>query len=199
MSNLLHSPLLLGVAAFAAGWVVAYLNRMLGGDFSRGGDADGKPSRATSEHRIRALDADLRVSQQALKDIESEHTAVKAELATMNEESRGLRKTLQRRDAQLVEAKKNINEECMKTAELRKELTGRAEETIRANVQIKNFETELGVIQAGSDVVAEQFRRLEAEHEDLTDRLQHLKGDMTGAANEDPEEQENINDLILDS
>ena len=60
-------------------------------------------------------------------------------------------------------------------------------------------ETELGVIQAGSDVVAEQFRRLEAEHEDLTDGLEHLTGDMPGAANEEPEEQENINDLILDS
>lgn len=198
MSNLLQSPVLLGVSAFMAGWVIAYVSRILGGDFSKDGEAS-TVGRADSEHRVRALEADMRVSLKATEEAQEELATVKAELGTVNEESRVLRKTLERRDAQLVEAKKNISEECLKTAELRKELSGRAEETIRANVQIKNIETELDVIQAGSDVVAEQFKQLAAEREDLTDRLKALKEDMPAGSSDEREEAKQIEDLILDS
>jgi chromosome segregation ATPase len=199
MSNLLQSPMVLGVSAFMAGWVIAYLSRILGGDFAGNGEADAKQGRASSEHRIRALEADLRVVQKAVEEAEDELTTAKAELGKTNVESAILRKTLERRDAQLAEAKKNISEECLKTMELRRELTGRAEETIRASVQIKDIETELGVVQAGSDVVAEQFRRLEAEREDLTDRLRAIKAEMPGAAGDESEDAKKCDDLILDS
>jgi chromosome segregation ATPase len=199
MSNLLQSPMVLGVSAFMAGWVIAYLSRILGGDFAGNGEADAKQGRASSEHRIRALEADLRVVQKAVEEAKDELTTAKAEVGKTNEESGILRKTLERRDAQLAEAKKNISEECLKTMELRRELTGRAEETIRASVQIKDIETELGVVQAGSDVVAEQFRRLEAEREDLTDRLRAIKAEMPGAAGDESEDAKKCDDLILDS
>lgn len=199
MSNLLQSPMVLGVSAFMAGWVIAYLSRILGGDFAGNREADAKQGRASSEHRIRALAADLRVVQKAVEEAEDERTTAKAELGKMNEESAILRKTLERRDAQLAEAKKSISEECLKTIELRRELTGRAEETIRANVQIKNIETELDVIQAGSDVVAEQFKCLTEEREDLTDRLRALKEEMPDAAGNEPDEAKRREDLILDS
>jgi chromosome segregation ATPase len=198
MSNLLQSPVLLGVSAFMAGWVIAYVSRILGGDLNKDGEAS-TAGRADSEHRVRALEADMRVSLKAAEEAQEELATVKAELGTVNEESRVLRKTLERRDAQLVEAKKNISEECLKTAELRKELSGRAEETIRANVQIKNIETELDVIQAGSDVVAEQFKQLAAEREDLTDRLKGLKEDMPAGGSDERDEAKQIEDLILDS
>jgi uncharacterized protein (DUF3084 family) len=199
MSNLLQSPMVLGVSAFIAGWVIAYLSRILGGDFGGSGNKDASQSRASSEHRIRALETDLRLAQKAVTEMEEEFAAARAELGAMNEESAVLRKTLEHRDAQLAEAKRNIADECLKTAELRKELSGRAEETIRANVQIKNIETELDVIQAGSDVVAEQFKRLTAESEDLTDRLRSLKDEVPGAAGDESEEPRKFEDLILDS
>ena len=199
MSNLFQSPIVLGVTAFVAGWIIAYLSRILGGDFAGKGETDARQGRASTEHRVRALDADLRVAQKAVEEMEDDLTVTKAELRTMNEESEIMRKTLERRDAQLAEAKKNISEECLKTMELRKELTGRAEETIRANVQIKNIETELDVIQAGSDVVAEQFKRLTEEREDLTDRLRALKEDMPDGAGDQPDETKQREDLILDS
>ena len=199
MSNWFQSPVLLGVSAFIAGWIIAYLSRILGGDFAGKGEADAKQGRASTEHRVRALDADLRVAQKAAEEAEKEIKTAQAELGKMNEESGILRKTLERRDAQLAKAKKNISEECLKTMELRKELTGRAEETIRANVQIKNIETELDVIQAGSDVVAEQFKRLAEEREDLTDRLRTLKEEMPRDVGDEPDETKQREDLILDS
>ena len=191
--------MVLGVSAFAAGWIIAYLSRILGGDLAGSANKDASQSRASGEHRIRALETDSRLAQKAANEAEQELAATRAELGAMNEESAVLRKTLEHRDAQLAEAKRDISDECLKTAELRKELSGRAEETIRANVQIKNIETELDVIQAGSDVVAEQFKRLTAEREDLTDRLRSSKGGVPGAEGEESEEPQKFQDLILDS
>jgi chromosome segregation ATPase len=195
MSIFLQSPVLLGVSAFMAGWVIAYVSRILAGEFG-GGAVKG---RADSEHVVRALEADLRIALKAVEDAQEELADVKAELRTVNEESDILQKTLVRRDAQLAEAKKDIAEECLKTVDLRKELSGRAEETIRAKVQIKNIETELDVVQAGSKVVADQFRRLEEEREDLTGRLRALNENMPVAVGDEPEESKKFEDQILDS
>jgi chromosome segregation ATPase len=190
---------LLGASAFVAGWLIAYISRILGGDFGRHGSAKSKSARASSEHKIRALEADLRLSLKAREKAECGLATVRAELEPMTEEAKIFSKTLEGRDARLAEVKQGLAEECAKTAKLRKELTGRAEETIRAKAQIRNIETELDVAQAGSDVVAEQFRSLAAEREDLTDRLQALKQEMSGTAGDEPENAKLHDDLILDS
>jgi hypothetical protein len=62
-------------------------------------------------------------------------------------------------------------------------------------VQIKDIETELDVVQAGSHVVAEEFERLTAEKEDLMDSI---TGKVIEEDEEDGKELENIG-FILDS
>lgn len=191
--------MLLGLTAFIAGCMVATLLRIISG-----GKASGKHTvaagNAESEHRIRALEADLRIAQKNTEELQAKVVSIQQELMLVNEESVVLRKTLERRDTELAEMKKVLTEECKKTVELRKELTGRAEETIRARVQIKNIETELDVAQAGSEVVAEQLQRLTEQREDLTDRLLALGADAVGSDGDQPDSKKSFaGELILDS
>lgn len=175
MLSLLKSPLVIAGAAFVAGWIVALLFKWIR---SPSTDED-KPGH---EHQIRALDADLRVATKRLEEIEDELRAAQNELRTTSEASELLGKTLELRDAELAKIRKSLATECKKTVELRRELTGRAEETIRARVQIKDIATERDIAQAGSNVVVEHVQRLEAEKEDLTGRLERS---ITGEAGAD--------------
>jgi predicted nucleic acid-binding Zn-ribbon protein len=131
-------------------------------------------------HRIRALEADLRVAQRKAEE---------AELAVerQREETDALRRDLQASAAALVERdeevrrlRQGLSDECSKTQSLRLELTNRAEETIRASVRVKDAETELSVARAGSDQVLDQIQRLAAEREELTGRLRALQAEVAG-------------------
>ena len=192
MSSLFQSPLVLGITAFLGGSIVAYIIKLLNG-------ATPADKAASSEHKIRALEADLRVTEKRFEETHVELTTARDELGTICEESEVLRKTLLKHDTDLGETKKLLQQECAKTAKLRRELTGRAEESARANAQIKDIETELDVIQAGSDVVAEQFQRLAAEREDLTGKLRTLGKDSAGIASDEPGEDMLSEDFMLDS
>lgn len=142
----------------------------------KGGAAKAEPGAA---HRIRALEADLRVAQRKAEEAE-------LALEKQREEAEGLRTELARAQATLAEhegevarLRQSLTDECGKTQKLRQELTTRAEETIRASVRVKDAETELSVARAGSDAVMEQVQRLAAEREELTGRLRVLQSELT--------------------
>lgn len=168
--------LIFGVIGLLGGWAVGRV-----GSWASHRRAGGEAGGDKLAHRIRALEADLRVAQRKAQEAE-------LALERMREETGELRRVVQARDEELAardgelgQLRQNLSDECAKTASLRQELTHRVEETIRASVRIKDAETELSVARAGSDAVLEQIHRLAAEREELTGKLRALQAEATGA------------------
>lgn len=142
----------------------------------------GRGSVRTEEanHRIRALEADLRVAQRKAEEAELALERHREESDVLRREMEMRNAELTGRDQEIEQLRKGLADECAKTQALRGELVSRAEETIRASVRVKDAETELSVARAGSDAVLEQIQRLAAEREELTGRLQQLQTELTG-------------------
>ncbi len=161
------------VAGFAAG---AMLSRILGTFANRpmGKRAD------DLHHRIRGLEADLRVAQRSTDQVRTEREALTAELAGTAAELVALRDKLAGNDELIRKLKAEVQFECGKTARLRQELADRAEEMVRTHVQLRDVQNELGVTQVGSDVVMDQITRLERERDELNTMVETLRKEMEG-------------------
>ena len=161
------------VAGFAAG---AMLSRLLGSFANRpmGKRAD------DLHHRIRGLEADLRVAQRTADQARTEREALSAELAGAAAELVALRDRSSGSDERIRKLKAEVQHECGKTARLRQELADRAEEMVRTSVQLRDVQNELGVTQVGSDVVMDQITRLERERDDLNAMVETLRKEMAG-------------------
>jgi chromosome segregation ATPase len=161
------------VAGFAAG---AFLSRFMGSVANRpmGKRAD------DLHHRIRGLEADLRVAQRTAEQSRAERDALTAELGRTSAELVALRDQAAGHADLVRKLKGEIQHECGKTARLRQELADRAEEMVRTHVQLRDVQTELGVTQVGSDVVMDQITRLERERDDLNAMVETLRREMTG-------------------
>jgi len=192
MLILFESPLLLGVAAFLAGAVFANMVKVIGKRISAEKDTG-------RDRQIRSLEADLRVARKRTEEAETELASKQEELTVLTEETDELRKTVKARNKKLVAAKNLLNEECAKTVALRKELSGLTEQTIRVSAELKSVETELGVVQAGSDVVAEEFHRLAAEREQHTDEVKTDQVELPETSDREREEPMLSDDVFMDS
>jgi chromosome segregation ATPase len=159
------------VAGFAAG---ALLSRILGSFANRpmGKRAD------DLHHRIRGLEADLRVAQRTADQVRTERDGLMAEMASKATELGTLRDTLASNDERIRKLKAEVQFECGKTARLRQELADRAEEMVRTHVQLRDVQNELGVSQVGSDVVMDQITRLERERDELNTMVETLRKEM---------------------
>jgi chromosome segregation ATPase len=159
------------VAGFAAG---AILSRVLGSFANRpmGKRAD------DLHHRIRGLEADLRVAQRTADQVRTERDGLVAEMASKAAEMGALRDTLAGNDERIRKLKAEVQFECGKTARLRQELADRAEEMVRTHVQLRDVQNELGVSQVGSDVVMDQITRLERERDELNTMVETLRKEM---------------------
>jgi chromosome segregation ATPase len=159
------------VAGFVAG---AVLSRLLGGVANRpvGKRAD------DLHHRIRALDADLRVAQRRADELKGERDALNGELVAARAEIGTLREQASAHDDMVRKLKANIRHECEKTSQLRLELAERAEEMVRTHVQLREAKTELGVTQAGASVDTDQIARLERERDEMGTKLESLRKQM---------------------
>ena len=132
-----------------------------------------------ANHRIRALEADLRVAQRKAEEAELALERHREESEALRREMEAKGGDLEERNQEIERLRRSLADECAKTQALRGELVNRAEETIRASVRVKDAETELSVARAGSDAVADQIQRLAAEREELTGRLQQLQSELT--------------------
>jgi len=161
------------VAGFAAG---AMLSRFLGSFANRpmGKRAD------DLHHRIRGLEADLRVAQRTADQARSERDTLTAAMGKATEELTVLRESASGHEEQVRKLKAEVQHECRKTASLRQELADRAEEMVRTHVHLRDVENELGVSQVGSDVVMDQITRLERERDDLNTMVETLRKEMAG-------------------
>lgn len=136
------------------------------------------PRGEDTNHRIRALEADLRVAQRKAEEAELAVERNREETDAARKEIRAKADALAERDREVERLRESLTFECTKTQGLRHELTNRAEETIRAGVRVKDAETELCVARAGSDAVLDQIQRLAAEREELTGRLRALQAEV---------------------
>ena len=171
----LYSNLLLAAAAVAGFAVGALLSRWLGSVANRpiGKRAD------DLHHRIRGLDADLRVAQRNAEHARVEREALAAELGKLAVALPALQDQASMQSELVRNLKAELQHECGKVARLRQELADRAEEMVRTHVQLRDVQTELGVTQVGSDVVMDEITRLEQERDDLNAMVETLRREMS--------------------
>ena len=167
-SDPLQLSLLVGVPSLLAGYLLA----KLAGLFSNRLMTDREDPR---NHRIRALEADLRLAERQAQDQGTETSDTQAQLEDAMAEGGELRAALQEANAEIRKLKEDLKISCAKTIELRHELTDRAEQTIRGQVQLEDLKTELQVAKAGSDAVLDEINRLNEEREELSDTVAGLK------------------------
>lgn len=173
LSNLLFA--VTAAVAFVAGVLIA----LLFGSFANGG----KGRRADElNHRIRALEADLRVAQRTAADARAECEALTVALAGSTGEAAALKEKIAGHDELVRKLRAEVQHECGKVARLRQELAERAEEMVRTHVQLRDVQNELGVSQVGSDVVIERIHRLERERDDLNALVDVMRRELTERA-----------------
>lgn len=160
--------LIFALIGVLGGWAMGRIGNRLG---------KGRGASEDVNHRIRALEADLRVAQRKAEEAELAIERGREEAEALRAQARADAQTIADRDRDLEQLQKSLGDECAKTQKLRQELTSRAEETIRASVRVKEAETELSVARAGSDAVLDQIRQLAAEREELTGRLKALQAE----------------------
>lgn len=175
MSNLLDMPLVLGTVTFLAGYVLAKLGSLIGG-----GRKEPKLEVSERDRQFRAAEAELRVAQRKLEEMQKQQDAMLEERGELNAELETLREEAGEHARLMQDARDQLADECKKTQSLRNELSSRAEEGIRAQLAMRDMETELSVVQAGSEVVSEEINRLAAEREALTGRLTSLENSQKG-------------------
>jgi len=172
MSRLFGLPLLLGFVAFLIGWLAAKFAAYVGARAS-GLEAP------EQDRMIRALEASLRVARKDAGETTIQLAATTQELETLRASINDLEQTVQIREEELQDMRQAVKDETAKVIDLRRTLTERAEETIRATVLARDSKTELSVLKAGATVMIDEVDRLEAEREELTNRLKALDDQLS--------------------
>ena len=167
MSKLFGLPLLLGFVAFLIGWLAAKFAAYVGAR------AAGLQAPET-DRTIRALEANLRVAKKDAEETTEKLSSSTLEMETLRSSLDEMEQTIQFRDEEVETMRQAVKQESAKVVELRRSLTDRAEETIRANVHARDSETELSVLKAGASVIFDEVDRLESDRKELTDRLKAL-------------------------
>lgn len=163
--------LIFGLIGALCGWAMGRIGSWYGSRHYRSREED-------LNHRVRAIEADLRVAQRNAEEATAQAEQRREELETLRSQMQIESSTTRERDEQLHKLRQALADECSKTQKLRQELTTRAEETLRAKVRVKEVETELGVARAGSDAVAAEVRRLAAERAELTRKIEALRAEI---------------------
>ncbi len=158
----------LSAAAFFAGFVLARLLPKFRAS------SDVSETSSERDRKFRALEAESRVAKRKLEQADVDLAAAHTEAEELLAELEQFRKQEDGSAAELQDLRAQLAEECEKTKSLRAALTERAEEGIRASVELRDAQTELSVVQAGTEAVQDEINDLLAQHEELTARL-HAK------------------------
>jgi chromosome segregation ATPase len=171
MSTLVSDPLVIGLLSFLAGLLLAKTLSFL---HTRTTERES----GANDRLLRSLDADLRVANKNLAKANEELDSTNQALESANGTVANLQALLLERAKAVEEANTLLKRECAKTNSLRQNLSGRAEETIRAEAYARQIEVELSVVKAGTTAVHDEVDRLAAERHELTGRLQQLEDEM---------------------
>jgi len=196
MLNLLEMPLVLAALSFTGGYVLAKIGAVL----SRNSSADVTKSNPEKDKHLRGMEADLRVTHKKLEQAETELVELREERGELRAELDECREQLNQSTTKLSDVSSHLQEECEKTQSLRTELSERAEQSIRAQVQIRDMETELSLANTGTGTVQEEIDLLIAEREDLNDRLGMLQHEQENESSDDQRttNKERESDITLD-
>jgi len=135
-------------------------------------------------HRIRALEASLRVAQKTADEASASAARQSAECTDSTLERDRLRERVDKLAAENQDLKTRLRHECGKTAMLRQELSDRAEEVARTHVELRDVRNELDVYNFGSDVVHAEVTRLKSERDELAAELTALRLRLEEAGDE---------------
>lgn len=179
------------LAALASSLVLAIAVKVWQGGRRAGGSVD------ALHHKIRGLEADLRVAQRAADDALNERQVLAEQLDGTAAELAALREEAARHHDLVHKLTAEMQHECRKTAQLRMELADRAEEMVRTHVQLRDVKTELDVTQVGSDVVIDHIERLTRERDDLGTLVETLRRELA-VQSRDPQRSGLPRDLLVD-
>ena len=139
--------LLLAVAAFLLGWLLASVSASLTARYKA-------RKRDARDKLIQSLEAELRVAR---TEVERQKSAADAQAASLQETT----SDLHRRDTVITEQRTAIDRldydlkgSVRKTRELRAEVADRATQNVHAEAKIREVETELSVAKATADIMA---------------------------------------------
>ena len=133
--------------AFLLGWLVGKIGAYLGARFQ-------SKKRDPRDHKIRNLDAELRIAQTNAKKSEEEAVALTGNLTEAKERVERHEQMIVEQKQALAEMRSDLKSSVLKTRELRGELSNRAAESVKSEVKLRDVETELSVAQASTDMIA---------------------------------------------
>lgn len=105
------------------------------------------------DRRIRSLEAEHRVAKVDSGTVRLELEEIKRDLAEEKKERAARDKALQDHADMVNTLRQDLKESVIKTRELRAELTDRAEQEVRAELKLREVETELSVVHAANDLI----------------------------------------------
>jgi chromosome segregation ATPase len=139
--------LIVTVAAFVLGWLVAKVGAYLGKRVTAS-------ERDPRDDRIRSLDAELRIAR---TECEKTGTALEQREQELTDATRQLDDAavhLNKQEEIIQTLRKDLRDSVRKTRDLRAELSELATENLRSEVKLREVETELSVAQASTDLIA---------------------------------------------
>jgi len=139
--------ILIAGGSFLLGWILATISGKWNARYKA-------IKRDPRDNRIRALEAELRISQSDKMDSRTSVEKLEDELkeTTIGLERRDNVMTKQQSENEKVSS--DLKGSVLKSRELRSELVDRATEGVRAEVKIREVETELSVAHASTDMIA---------------------------------------------
>lgn len=138
---------LIAVAAFLLGWLLAAISAKLN---SRRQATDRDPR----DERIRALQAELRIAQKDVAQLNSEAEEQQQSLTDTTLNLKAQHSVIAGQQAEIDRLADNLKGSVLKTRELREELADRATQNVYAEAKIREVETELSIAQASADMLA---------------------------------------------
>ncbi|MDJ0938939.1 MAG: hypothetical protein QNJ00_04170 [Woeseiaceae bacterium] len=139
--------ILMTLGAFLIGWILSSINARLG-------SSSKTKKRDPKDDRIRSLEAELRIAQTNLGEVQEKAERFEKELEEATEGNEKRDNVITHQQGRVDELKRDLKESVRKTRELRSELSNRAEESVRSEARIREVETELSVAQASTDLIA---------------------------------------------
>ena len=138
---------LLTVAAFALGWLVAFLT---GRYLAQRRVQERDPRDIT----IRSMIAELRVANNEIERLKSEAANAQQSLEDTTLNLKAQNSVISDQQAEIDRLSHDLKGSVRKTRELRAELADRATETVHAEAKIREVETELSIAQASAEMLA---------------------------------------------
>jgi chromosome segregation ATPase len=135
------------LGAFVIGWLLAKLGSAVSNKVKA-------KQRDPRDDKIRNLDAELRIAQSEVEKTRDDAERKEEKLTETQQLAADKDLVITAQKNKIEQLRADLKDSVKKTAELRAELSHRAEENVRSEVKLREVETELSVAQASSEFIA---------------------------------------------